>query len=290
MLASSLAVTLALPGLVNAQQSDRPAVLIAEGADNDTPPELKGHLRGRVKPADDGGPAYGGRPFRRPHLNPDSATGENSPPTRGPDDMPGPVPAPVTGVRVPGGPGVGQDNGPPGSLPVRARRQFGNRPFGAPLVPGAGAPGEGPPPGRFGPPAAGRFRRGGEGPGGGGFFGRKPLDFSTLNLSDEQKQRIQQIHAANGPHAREFQQALKDRRSQMRDLMFDASSSDEQIHTKLRDVLQMQNKAEEAQVNDFLSIRKVLTPEQRQRLVDLKPGSRKVAIDQADGGPPPQQR
>jgi len=299
-LASSFVLIALLPAYVDAQPRQN-HVRIAQGNESDAPPELRAHLRARARAGDDaagsGGPAFGERPFRRPRANPDSAD-SSSPPTRSPEQAP--AAAPGQEARPGGASGLQPENAPPGNFAGfrRGNRSFGNRPFGGP---GAGAPGEGV--ARFrrqlgaeGPPGdgqmPGRFRRGGgpQGPGG-GLFGRTPLDFSSLNLTDEQKQRIQQIRGGNGARAREFQQTLKERRSAMRDLMFDPIASDEQIRTKMREVRQMQEKMDDVQINDFLSIRKVLTPEQRQKLADLKPG-RKVAIDQApaDGGPPPQQR
>jgi Spy/CpxP family protein refolding chaperone len=104
----------------------------------------------------------------------------------------------------------------------------------------------------------------------GGIFGRKPLDFSALNLTEEQRQRIQQIRTTNGARARELQKTLKDRRNQMRDLLFDPGASDEQVRAKRREVRQLQEKLEDMQIADFLTIRKVLSAEQRQRLSEIK--------------------
>jgi Spy/CpxP family protein refolding chaperone len=305
-LAASFVMFACLPIGVDARPRHE-EMRIAQANDSDTPPELRQHLRARVRANEDtgagglgsGGPAFGERPFRRPRGNQDGGDGNNAAPTRAPDQIP--AIAPGQGLRG-GGPGVGlgmpAENGALGGFKRGGNRPFGNRPFGGP---GNGAPPDGV--ARFrrglgaeGPPAdgqmQGRFRRqaGAQGPGG-GLFGRKPLDFSSLNLTDDQKQRIQQIRSGNGAHAREFSQSLKERRSEMRDLMFDPVASDDQIRSKMRDVRQLQEKMDDVQINDFLAIRKVLTPEQRQKLADLKPG-RKVADQppQADGGPSQQQR
>lgn len=105
----------------------------------------------------------------------------------------------------------------------------------------------------------------------GGLFGKTPLDFSQLNLSDEQRQRIQQIRGQNSGRAREMQQSLKDQRNQLRELMFDPAASEEMIKQKRKEVRQLQDRLEEMQLGDFLSIRKVLTAQQRQRFAALKP-------------------
>jgi Spy/CpxP family protein refolding chaperone len=125
---------------------------------------------------------------------------------------------------------------------------------------------------------------------GGGIF-KKPLDFSALNLSDAQKQQIREIRSANGGRAKQMQNNLKDQRDQMRDMMFDPNASDDQVRAKRRDVRQLQERIEEMQINDFLAIRKVLTPEQRQRLSDLNPSTARVAgnnPEQADAVAPAQ--
>jgi Spy/CpxP family protein refolding chaperone len=276
-LASSFVMIACLPIGVDAKPRHE-EVLTAQGNDSDTPPELRQHLRGHARANDDsgagtgsGGPAFGERPFRRPRGTQDD--GNNAQPPRAPDETAGV--APPQGLHAGGpGPGMPPDNGPAGGNFAGFKRggNRGNR---------FGGPGDGQMPGRF-------RKAGTQGPGG-GIFGRKPLDFSSLNLTEDQKQRIQQIRSSNGVHARGFSQSLKERRSEMRDLMFDPVASDDQIRSKMREVRQMQEKMDDVQINDFLAIRKVLTPEQRQKLADLKP-ERKVADQpQADGGPSQQQ-
>jgi Spy/CpxP family protein refolding chaperone len=296
-LASSFVMIACLPISADAKPRHE-EVLTAQNNDSDTPPELRQHLRAHARANDDsgagtgsGGPAFGERPFRRPRGTQDG-DGNNAQPPRTPDETAGG--AAPQGLHGGGpGPGMPPDSGPPGGNFAGFKRggNRGNR-FGGPAPDGVarfrrGLGAEGPP---GDAPMPGRFRKGGtQGPGG-GIFGRKPLDFSSLNLTDDQKQRIQQIRSSNGVHARGFSQSLKERRSEMRDLMFDPVASDDQIRSKMREVRQMQEKMDDVQINDFLAIRKVLTPEQRQKLADLKP-ERKVADQpQADGGPSQQQR
>jgi Spy/CpxP family protein refolding chaperone len=163
-----------------------------------------------------------------------------------------------------------QLEGRPGLQGLRARMRGQGMPEGAgfgrrPLAPQA---------------AGGKFQTSG------GLFGsKKPLDFSILQLSDEQKNRIRSIRRQNAAPVKELQKTLRDQRMTMRDLMFDPNASDEQIRSKRKEIRQMQDRMEEAQINDFLSIRHVLSPEQRQRLPDLKPGQ-EAQGGPADGGPP----
>ena len=72
-----------------------------------------------------------------------------------------------------------------------------------------------------------------------------------------------------------MRKTLQQKRSELRDLMFSAGASDEQIRAKRLEIRQMQDKFEELQLSDFLAIRSVLTAEQKQRLATLKPGVRK---------------
>jgi Spy/CpxP family protein refolding chaperone len=114
---------------------------------------------------------------------------------------------------------------------------------------------------------------------GGNFLGSRPLDLSVLNLTEEQKQKIQDLRTRDGLKAREFRKVLKDKRLHLRDLMFDPSSTDQEIRMERQDMRKLQNQIEELMLNDFLAIRSLLTPEQRQHFQELKPfpGSRYVS-------------
>ena len=123
--------------------------------------------------------------------------------------------------------------------------------------------------------------------GGGGLFGRKPLDLSSLNLSDDQKQRIKDIHGKNGQQSRDFRKKLQAQRSEFKQMMFDPQATDDQIRARRRSLRQMQDKMEEMQLNDFLAIRSVLSPEQRQRLADTnKPGPQFAGLPGQGAQPP----
>jgi hypothetical protein len=70
-------------------------------------------------------------------------------------------------------------------------------------------------------------------------------------------------------------------------MMFDPSASDDQIRGKRKELWRMRGQMEESQIEDFLGIRAMLTPDQRQKLTELKPG-RQVAGNNVPppGGPP----
>jgi len=120
---------------------------------------------------------------------------------------------------------------------------------------------------------AGRRPGAAGGLGGGGAAGRRltAIDFKKLGLSDEQKQRIRDMRSKNSGRARDLRQTLRDKRGEMRDLMFDPNATEAQIRGKLREVSRMQDQMENMQIDDFLSLRSVLTPEQRRHLPEIMP-------------------
>lgn len=131
-----------------------------------------------------------------------------------------------------------------------------------------------------------RFGHGGDRRGNreaGGVFGKGPLDLTALNLTDEQKQKIAQMHGDNGAKMRDLMRKRRDLTTQMRDLMFDPDVNETQIRAKRDEVRQVQEKLEDLRLNDFLSIRSLLTAEQRQKLKDVKIANR----PHDDGSPSP---
>jgi Spy/CpxP family protein refolding chaperone len=192
----------------------------------------------------------GGARFSGPDGGPDS----------GPEGFPG------------GGPG-GFPGGPPGGGP-EGMMPDGPPPGGGPR----GFRGEGGPPEMGGP---GGFRRGGNvrnfGGAGGGqlkggkFFGREPLDLTVLNLTAEQKAKIQTMRSANGQKARALHSDIKARRDKFRDMLFDPSASNDQILGARREINKLQTQAEDLMLNDFLGIRKLLTKEQMDLLPQVRP-------------------
>lgn len=113
--------------------------------------------------------------------------------------------------------------------------------------------------------------------GAGGFGGRSflggPLNFQKLGLSDEQKNTIRDLRSKNAGKARELRTALRDGRTEMRQLLFSPDATEAQIKAKRRALRQMQDQMEEMQIDDFLSMRSVLTAEQRKRLPEIMPDS-----------------
>jgi Spy/CpxP family protein refolding chaperone len=135
----------------------------------------------------------------------------------------------------------------------------------------------------------GKLRRGsmggGGGMGGGGRFnaGGRRLDLTPLNLSEQQKTRIQSLREQTRTQAKEIRKSLLEKQMRLRDLLFSADATDAQIMTARRDLRDLQDKMDEVNVKDMLAIRGVLTPEQKAKLPMIKPGH----PDTAGGGMPP---
>jgi hypothetical protein len=101
-----------------------------------------------------------------------------------------------------------------------------------------------------------------------------PLDLTPLGLSEEQKDRIRQIRSQSAVKARELRRVLKLKRAEMKDLMFDPDASDGQIKARRQELRRLQDQLEDVILSDFLALRGVLTPEQRNRLPEVKPQPR----------------
>jgi Spy/CpxP family protein refolding chaperone len=119
--------------------------------------------------------------------------------------------------------------------------------------------------------AARRRQPGAPGVSGRNFLGG-PLNFQKLGLSEEQKNKIRDLRSKNSGRARELRSALRDGRTEMRQLLFSPDATEAQIKSKRRALRQMQDQMEEMQIDDFLSMRSVLTVEQRKRLPEIMPG------------------
>lgn len=116
-------------------------------------------------------------------------------------------------------------------------------------------------------------------------FGRHPLDLSPLNLTDAQKEKIRGIRGKTSEKAREIRRVMQAKQKEMRDLMFDPDAGDDLIRSKRFELRKLRDQIEEMTINDFLSIRAVLTPEQKKRLPEIKPTAQRQAAGGRRPGP-----
>jgi Spy/CpxP family protein refolding chaperone len=119
-------------------------------------------------------------------------------------------------------------------------------------------------------------------------FGRGPLDLTPLGLTDDQKQKIAQMHTENATKMRDLLKKRHELSGQMKDTMLGADVTETQIKAKRDEVRQVQEKLEDLRLNDFLAIRALLTPEQKLKLKDVKiVEGRPREGDGPPGQPPP---
>lgn len=93
-----------------------------------------------------------------------------------------------------------------------------------------------------------------------------PLDLSELNLTEEQKSKILAHRQKTKGKAKEVLQTLKEKRIELKEMMFDPEISATQIRAKRSEMRKLQDEAESIKLDDFLAIRTVLTAEQLKRL------------------------
>lgn len=89
-----------------------------------------------------------------------------------------------------------------------------------------------------------------------------------LNLTPDQKQRIQSIRQRYKDPLKQRRAALRQARQELRSLMA-GNASQNQIQDKFRQVQSLQQQLAEVQFNSMSEIREILTPEQRQRLAQI---------------------
>jgi Spy/CpxP family protein refolding chaperone len=89
-----------------------------------------------------------------------------------------------------------------------------------------------------------------------------------LNLTDEQKQKLQAIQTQYKDQISQRKQAVRQATQELRDLMAGNASADE-IRAKHRQVQELRQQMEEVSFESMLAMREVLTPEQRSQLARL---------------------
>lgn len=179
--------------------------------------------------------------------------------------------------RFPNGEFRGPDGGPGEGMPGRRFRGGGNPDGGG----GPGGEGSGRP-GGFGGRGQGGFpggqggRGGFRGPGGqgmpGGMQRRPAIDLTPLNLTEEQKTKIEGMRQQTRTKVKELRRGMMQKQAQMRNLMFSPDASDAQIRSAREELRVVQNQVDETNLNDLLGIRALLTVDQKKHLPECMPG------------------
>jgi Spy/CpxP family protein refolding chaperone len=89
-----------------------------------------------------------------------------------------------------------------------------------------------------------------------------------LNLTAEQKQKIQAIHNQYKDQISQQQQALRQQSQQLRDLMAGTASAD-QIRSKHQEIETLQPQLARSRFESMLAVREVLTPDQRRQFAEI---------------------
>lgn len=97
---------------------------------------------------------------------------------------------------------------------------------------------------------------------------------SELNLTSEQRQKIEAIYNQNKAQIQQQRQALRQGMQELGDMMVGTATSD-QIRVKQRQVAALQAQVMQAQSEQILAIRDVLTTEQRRKFAELMRGRRR---------------
>ncbi len=174
-----------------------------------------------------------------------------------------------------GGPGFGGPGGPDGPQDMGAggpgevdfggqgRRFHGQRNFG-------GAENEGMPFNRRGFAQEGRMR-----PKQG--MGGRQLDLTPLGLTEEQKNKIKSMREQTKLKVKELRQGLSAKQNEMRSLMFSPTATEAQIRTSCSQMRKLQTQMDDANMNDLLAIRGMLTSDQKKKLPECMPGRKNSA-------------
>jgi len=113
---------------------------------------------------------------------------------------------------------------------------------------------------------------------------RRPLDLTSLNLSEEQKQRIRDMRQASKERAHDARQLVLQRQRELHELLFSADAPDAKIRQTRHQLRQAQEAMDDINMENLLGIRRVLTAEQRQKLPGLAPPAPGTALGPR-GGP-----
>ena len=109
----------------------------------------------------------------------------------------------------------------------------------------------------------------GRGPGGGmgpGYCGK--AGFDRLNLSDEQKTKIEALFTASEKENRPIREKMFDKSVALRRLWSQANPDKDKITATQKEVRTLRNEMQDRVTSMRLEIRKILTPEQNEKLAN----------------------
>jgi Spy/CpxP family protein refolding chaperone len=109
------------------------------------------------------------------------------------------------------------------------------------------------------------------GPGGGmgpGYYGN--MGFNRLNLTDEQKTKIEALISENQKAIRPLREKMFDKSVELRRLWLQANPDKDKITAAQKELRTLRDKKEDKATTLRFEIRKVLTPEQNEKLANSR--------------------
>ncbi|MEG4634275.1 Spy/CpxP family protein refolding chaperone [Microcoleus sp. AR_TQ3_B6] len=107
--------------------------------------------------------------------------------------------------------------------------------------------------------------------------------FDQLNLSADQKQKMQAISARYKDQISQRMQAVRQARQELATMMTGTATAS-QMREKHRQIIGLRQQLEEAQFESTLAMREVLTPEQRSQLAQMMQQRRQTAKNRRQNG------
>ena len=118
--------------------------------------------------------------------------------------------------------------------------------------------------------------------------GREGGLFDKLNLSADQKQKMQGVRDRYKDQVSQKMQAVRQARQELETMMSNPTANASQMREKNRQIMGLRQQLEEAQFESTLAMREVLTPEQRTQLSQLMQQRRETAKNRMQNSPKPQ--
>jgi Spy/CpxP family protein refolding chaperone len=111
--------------------------------------------------------------------------------------------------------------------------------------------------------------------------------FDKLNLSADQKQKMQAVRDRYKDQISQRREAVRQARQELQTMM-SGTANTSQIRDKHRQITALRQQLEDVQFESTLSMRELLTPEQRSQLAQLMQQRRESAKNRMQNSPKPQ--
>ncbi|WP_293247838.1 MULTISPECIES: Spy/CpxP family protein refolding chaperone [unclassified Microcoleus] len=118
--------------------------------------------------------------------------------------------------------------------------------------------------------------------------GKQNALFEKLNLSADQKQKMQAVRDRYKDQVSERMQAIRQARQELETMMSSSTTNTSQMRDKHRQIMGLRQQLEEVQFEGMLAMRELLTPEQRSQFSQMMQQRRETAKTRRQNSPKPQ--